>query len=96
MSKLLFRNCPECGEPGVDVKEVYPHGTSCKLCLKHIEVNMTAIFLIIGSLLGVMFWDLRFYETGIGLIAALALIYIGAFSHQVYPNFMPLRHYDDE
>jgi len=95
MSKQLFRKCPECGELGIDVREVYPHGTSCKQCLLHIEVNMTAIVLILGALLGVMCWDLGFHETGIGLLAALALIYIGAFSHQVYPKYMPLRRYDD-
>ena len=56
---------------------------------------MTAIILIIGSLLGIMFVDLRFYETGVGLFAAFLLIYIGAFYQKAYGAFMPLRRYED-
>jgi len=93
--KTDFRRCPCCNEPGVDTKEVYPNGTECKYCTKVIEVNMTAIVLIFGFLIGVMFVDLRFYDTGIGLLAALLLIYMGAFYQKVYGAFMPLKFYED-
>jgi len=56
---------------------------------------MTAIVLIFGFLIGVMFVDLRFYDTGIGLLAALLLIYMGAFYQKVYGAFMPLKFYED-
>jgi len=56
---------------------------------------MTAIVLIMGSLIGVMFVDLRFYDTGVGLMAALLLIYVGAFYQKAYGAFMPLKHYED-
>ena len=57
---------------------------------------MTANVLILGLLMSVMFVDLRFFDTGIGLLAAFLLIYFGAFHQKAYGAFMPLRQYEEE
>ena len=90
-----FRKCPDCKKPGVDVREVYPNGTNCKYCLKHIEVNITAVVIILGVIVGIMVIDLRYYDTGVGFLAAMLLIFVGAFYQKAYGIIMPLRHYDD-
>lgn len=95
MKQEAPRKCPGCGEPTIDVKQVYPEGFACPNCGSHVEVNLSAIVLVVGGLMAVMFVDLRFYDTGIGLVAVFALMYIGLFYPKVYPRFFPLKRYDD-
>lgn len=91
MQKTQYRRCPSCKKQGVDIKEVYPDGTACKYCAGHIEVNFTALMLIMVLLMAVMLIDLHFYDTGIGLFAALILILIGALYQRAYGALMPLK-----
>ena len=91
-----FRTCPECGEQGIVIRELHPDGTACQICHKIVEINLMAKALIIVGLLVIMFADFNHFDTGvIGLLASMCLIAIGAFTHQVCPNLMPLKHYPD-
>lgn len=91
-----LRKCPECGKRGVSTQDVYPNGTNCLCCEKHIEVDTTFILLLIAALVILMFLDFHFYEFGvIGVTCAILLIIVGVGLRIIYPKFMPLRHYPE-
>ncbi|MBL4682147.1 MAG: hypothetical protein JKY88_15680 [Pseudomonadales bacterium] len=90
-----FRTCPCCKQPGVEVQDLYPNGTNCLYCTKHIEINAFVTIAIIFGLVSIMMLDFNYLEIDVlGLICAFLLLVIGAGLQWVYPNLMPLKHYE--
>ncbi|MDZ7685693.1 MAG: hypothetical protein U5O39_12340 [Gammaproteobacteria bacterium] len=90
------RRCPECQCNGVPVEDVYPDGTQCLHCGKHIEVDTTFILLLLGALVVLTLLDFHVWGTGyVGVPCSILLIAIGLGLNAIYRRFMPLRHYSD-
>jgi hypothetical protein len=91
------RPCPECKQPGILVEDLYPHGTQCQFCAKHIEVDslfgiLSIACLAVLTMLNFSYWDLNF----VGIITASLLIINALIYQTINARFMPLKHYDDE
>ena len=76
--------------------EIYPEGTNCRHCLKHIEINASITIPLVIGLALVMIIDFQFLDIGyLGLVCAVALFIIGGPMKWSHPTLMPLRHYDE-
>jgi len=94
-SAEVFRVCPECNQRAVRTSEIFPDGTGCLHCLKHIETDATFYVLLIVALLVVSVVDYRFYQSGAAYICGALLIIFGGPMKWSLSRFIPLRHYED-
>lgn len=79
------------------MSEIYPHGTPCKHCLKHIETDTTFTILFTVTLLVLMFLDFQYFHVDYIVVGSCALLFVfGGPIKWSHPNFLPLRHYADE
>jgi len=86
-----------CEQRGVCVSEIYPEGTRCRHCLKHIETDTTFTIIFNISLLALMFLDFWYLHFDyIGLVCCALLFVFGGPIKWSHPNFIPLRHYADD
>jgi hypothetical protein len=97
MENAINRPCPECKQAGILVEDLYPHGTQCQFCAKHIEVDslfgiLSIACLAVLTMLNFSYWDLSF----VGVITASLLIINALIYQTINARFMPLKHYDDE
>ncbi|MBO6655676.1 MAG: hypothetical protein JJ934_02210 [Pseudomonadales bacterium] len=99
LSMTIFpeiRKCPECGAHIVPRSKVYPDGTNCWHCLKHIEINTSFTIPLVLGLAIIMIIDFHILDIGyIRLFCAAALFVVGGPIKWSHPTLMPLRHYGE-
>jgi len=97
VTNVRNRNCPECKRNGILVTELYPDGTQCQFCRKHIEVDAMFAILSVAFLAVLTALDFNYWEINtIGYIAAPLLIINGIFYYFINARIMPLKHYEDD